>query len=137
MINRVKVHWKMNMSMKLYVVNFNTEQFKVEADVVTISYHSFDDQYQKILEVLDAEGIDVLDYDEDIAILVDDIGFTKPNNPIYRIVTGDGISCELAGKLVFVRNIYNENSTDFGSITYEDIFNLRRLLAIKIIGVVR
>lgn len=123
--------------MKLYVVNFNTEQFKVEADVVTVSYHSLDEQYQKILEVLDAQGIDVLDYDEDIAILVDDIGFEKHNNPIYRVATADGISHELAGKLVFIRNIYNENSTDFGSITYEDIFNLRRLLDIKIVGVVR
>lgn len=125
------------MNMKLYLLNFNTEHFKVEADVVTISYQSSDEQYQKVLELLDADGIDILDYSEDIAILVDDTGFEKHNNPIYRVVTADGVSCELAGKLIFIRNIYNENSTDFGSITYEDIFHLRRLLDIKIIGVVR
>lgn len=42
----------MNMSMKLYVVNFNTEKFKVEADVVTVSYHSsvFSNIFATILE---------------------------------------------------------------------------------------
>lgn len=123
--------------MKLYEVNFNTDVLKVEANVVTIEYHSPDEQYQKIVDTLGADGLDVLDYNEDIAILVDEIGFQIPNNPIYTLVTEDGFSYQLAGKLLFVRNIYNENSTDFGSITYDDIFQLRRLLNIRIIGVVR
>jgi len=120
--------------MKVYILNFNTEIFKVEADVVEIQYDSMDEQYQKLVTLLDADGLDVIDYNDDIAILVDDTGFQKRNNPIYSLVTEDKITYQLAGKLLFVRNVYNEDSTDFGSITYEDIFHLRRLLDIQIIG---
>jgi len=125
------------MEMKLYVLNFNTEIFKIEADVVTIEYENMEEQYQKIADILKTDGLDVIDYDENIAILVDDMGFYKQGNPIYNLILPDGITTNLAGKLVFVRNIYTEYSTDFGSITYQDIFNLRRLLNIQIIGSVK
>lgn len=123
--------------MQVYMVNFNTDVLKVEADIVTFEHQSSDDQYENLLKLLDADGIDVLDYNDEIAILVDDIGFQKPNNPIYQLVLADGHTVELAGKLLFVRNIYNEHSTDWGSITKEDIFQLRRLLNIRIIGAIR
>ena len=119
------------------MVNFNTDILKIEADVVTFQYQSNDDQYEEILKILEADGVDILDYNENIAILVDDIGFQKPNNPIYHLVLEDGHKVQLAGKLVFVRNIYNEYSTDWGSITKEDVFHLKRLLDIKILGAVR
>lgn len=104
---------------------------------MNIEYESLDDQYQKLCEILDSEGLDVMDYNDDIAILVDDRGFEKRNNPIFNLITADGVICQLAGALIFVRNVYNEYSTDFGSVTYKDIFNLRRLLDIKIIGTLR
>lgn len=124
------------MKMKVYALNFNTDIFKIEADVVEFNYTSLDDQYNQLIDLLDATGLDVIDYNNDIAILVDDIGFEKTNNPIYNLVTEDSLTYKLAGKLLFVRNVYNEESTDFGSIKYEDIFHLRRLLDIKIIGMV-
>lgn len=120
--------------MKVYTLQFNTDIFKIEADVVELTYASLDDQYNKLINLLESDGLDVIDYNEDIAILVDDTGFEKKNNPVYTITTEDGITCQLAGKLLFVRNVYNENSTDFGSITYEDIFHIRRLLDIQLIG---
>ena len=103
------------MKMQVYMVNFNTDVLKVEADIATFEHQSSDDQYENLLKLLDADGIDVLDYNDEIAILVDDIGFQKPNNPIYQLVLADGHTVELAGKLLFVRNIYNEHSTDWGS----------------------
>lgn len=123
--------------MQVYIVNFNTDVLKVEADVVTFEYQSSDDQYENLLEILEADGIDILDYNDEIAILVDDLGFQKSNNPIYQLVLEDGHTVQLAGKLLFARNIYNEYSTDWGSITKEDVFHLRRLLNIQILGTVR
>ena len=125
------------MKMKVYTLNFNTNTFKIEAVVVEIAYTSFDEQYNELISLLDATGLDVIDYNKDIAVLVDDVGFEKTNNPIYNLVTEDNLTHKLAGKLLFVRNIYNEESTDFGGITFEDIFRLRRLLDIQIIGAVK
>lgn len=125
------------MKMKIYALNFNTDIFKIEADVIELTYASLDEQYNQLVKLLDATGLDVIDYNDDIAILVDEVGFEKKNNPIYNLVTEDGLTYKLAGKLLFVRNIYNEESTDFGGITYEDIFHLRRLLDIQIIGAVK
>lgn len=123
--------------MKIYSINFNTSIFKIEVDVHKIDYENFDDQYEKLLNLLGSDGLDVIDYNNDIAILVDDRGFEKSGYPIFEIKTEDNITFQLAGKLLFVRNIYNLESTDFGSITYEDIFYLRRLLNIKILGLVK
>ena len=123
--------------MKFYAITFNTTTFKMEAEVITIKYKTPEEQYEKLAESLNSESFDVIDYSEEIAILVDDTGFYKKNNPIFNLTMEDGSVCELAGKLLFVRNVYNEYSTDVGSITYEDIFHLRRLLDIRIIGMVR
>lgn len=125
------------MQMKVYVVNFNTDVFKVEADVVTIKYASIDEQYDKLIELLGSDGLDVLDYNDDIAILVDDVGVVKPNNPVFELKTEDGHTLQLVGKLLFVRNVYNADSTDFGGITYEDVEYIRNDLNIKIIGMIK
>lgn len=125
------------MEMKVYVVNFNTNILKVEADVVTINYQTLDEQYEKLVELLDANGLDVFDYNDDIAILVDDIGFEKPGNPVFSITTEDGYTYQLAGKLLFVRNVYNAESTDLGGISDGDIQYLRNHLNIQIIGLIK
>lgn len=123
--------------MNVYAINFNTETFKIEADIHEIEYNNLDEQYEKLVELLDAEGLDVLDYNEDIAILVDDRGFEKQNNPVFEVKTEDNISCQLAGKILFVRNIYNEESTDFGSITPENIVHLTKHLQIALKGLIQ
>lgn len=120
--------------MKIYEVSFNSNTFKLEANVVNINYNTLDEQYEKLLYILNSEGLDVLDYNDEIAILVDDRGFEKVGNPIFEVKSEDDLVFILAGKLLFVRNIYNEESTDFGSIKSEDIFNLRNYLDIKFKG---
>ena len=123
--------------MNVYAINFNTETFKIEADIHVIEYSNLDEQYEKLIKLLDAEGLDALDYNEDIAILVDDRGFEKQNNPVFEVKTEDSISCKLAGKILFVRNIYNEESTDFGSITAEDILHLKNHLQVSLKGLLK
>lgn len=123
--------------MKIYEVNFNGRTFKLEANIININYNTLDEQYENLLYILGSRGLDVLDYNEDIAILVDDQGFEKVGNPIFEVKSEDGLIFQLAGKLLFVRNIYNEKSTDFASITSEDIFNLRNYLEIKLKGILK
>lgn len=123
--------------MNVYAINFNTETFKIEADIHEIEYSNLDEQYEKLIELLDAEGLDVLDYNEDIAILVDDRGFEKQNTPVFEVKTKDNTSYQLAGKLLFVRNIYNEESTDFGSIVAEDVLHLKNYLQITLKGLIQ
>ena len=110
------------------------ETFKIEADVHEIEYSNLDEQYEKLVKLLNAEGLDVVDYNDDIAILVDDRGFEKQYNSVFEVITEDNIACQLAGKILFVRNIYNEESTDFGGVTDEDIFNLKNNLQISLKG---
>lgn len=123
--------------MNVYAINFNTDTFKIEADVHGIEYSNLDEQYDKLVELLNAEGLDVVDYNEDIAILVDDRGFEKQNTPVFEVITEDNISCQLAGKILFVRNIYNGESTDFGSIKTQDILHLKNNLQITLKGLVQ
>lgn len=123
--------------MKVYSINFNTETFKIEADIHEIKYSNLDEQYDQLLRLLEAKGLDVLDYNEDIAILVDDRGFEKENNPVFEVITEDNIPCQIAGKLLFVRNIYNEESTDFGSVKSEDIVMLKNNLQISLKGIIK
>ncbi|MGY3190390.1 hypothetical protein [Lysinibacillus sp. TE18511] len=83
---------------------------------------------------MNADGYDFYDYSDEIVILVDDRGFEKSLNPVFELVSAFGDRSRLAGRLVFVRNVENEYSTDIGSIKREDIFSLRINLDIKIIG---
>lgn len=48
-----------------------------------------------------------------------------------------GDSIQLAGRLLFVRNIENEFSVDIGLIKHEDIFNQRTNLQVQLLGVIK
>ena len=122
--------------MKFYVIIFNTQTLKVEAEVVEYKTNR-DDIYDKLCMLLNCDSLEFVDYSEDIVIIVDENGKFKPNNPVFNVITQDGFSVELAGKIIFARNIENEYSTDIGSIKYEDIFNLRTQLQIQLIGVTK
>ena len=122
--------------MKFYVIIFNTQTLKVEAEVVEYKANR-DKIYDKLCMLLNCDSLEFVDYSEDIVIIVDENGKFKPNNPVFNVITQDGYSVELAGKIIFARNIENEHSTDIGSIKYEDIFNLRTQLQIQLIGVTK
>lgn len=110
---------------------------KMIANVVEINNDNLDVQYNALCNLLDADGFDVIDYNDDLAIVVEDNGFYKKYNPVFELKTEDNCTIKAAGKLLFLKNIYNENSVDFGSITHEDIFYLRRALDIKLIGMIK
>ena len=41
--------------------------------------------------------------------------------PVFILKTEDGISLEVAGKIIFARNIEHEFSTDIGSIKFDSV----------------
>lgn len=120
----------------MYVINFNSETFKIEADIHQLEYSNLDEQYEKLIKLLNTDGLDVVDYNDDIAMLVDDRGFEIQYNPVFEVITEDNIVCLLSGKILFVRNIYNEESTDFGSVTIEDVINLKNNIQITFKGLI-
>ena len=122
--------------MKFYVVWFDTELLKMNAEVIQIEY-TVDDIYDELSSIIGSNSLEFVDFNNEIVMVIDEEGKFKKNNPIFSVVTDDGITLDLAGKLLFARNVENEFSTDIGSIKAEDIFYLRNNLNIQLLGVVR
>ncbi|MFJ7735625.1 hypothetical protein ACIQ2D_04705 [Lysinibacillus sp. NPDC097287] len=123
--------------LQIYLLYFNTEIMKIQAEILQLHNETEDILDQELKKILNAEGYDFFDYSDEIAILVDDRGFEKALNPVFEIVSMFGDRSYLAGRLGFVRNIESEFSTEIGSITREDVFNLRINLDIKLIGMTK
>lgn len=122
--------------MKFYVIWFDTKLFKMNAEVIQIECTA-DDIYDELSSIIGSDSLEFVDFNNEVVMVIDEEGKFKKNNPIFRVVTDDGITLDLAGKLLFARNVENEFSTDIDSIKAEDIFYLRNNLDIQLLGVVR
>ena len=122
-----------DLMLQAYLLYFDIQIMKIQANVVYLNANLD----REINNILQSNGYEFFDYSGEIAILVDDQGFFKEGNPVFEIVSEYGDRSKLAGRLLFVRNVENEFSTDIGSIKYEDIFNLRLNLDIKLIGMTK
>lgn len=120
-----------------YLLYFDTQIMKIQADVTQLQNQTEEILNNEINQVLQANGYDFYDYNDEIAILVDDHGFEKELNPVFEITSEYGDVNRLAGRLLFVRNVENQYSVDIGSIKKEDIFNLRLNLVIRLIGMTK
>ena len=105
----------------------------MSAEVIKVN-PAINDIYDELSIVIESDSLEFVDFNNEIVMVIDEQGKFKKNNPVFRIVTDDSITLDLAGKILFARNIENEFSTDIGSIKHEDIFNLRLNLDIKLIG---
>lgn len=120
-----------------YLLYFDLEIMKIQAEVLQLSNETIDSLDREINKILQAEGYDFYDYSDEITILVDNQGFLKAGNPVFEVISEFGDRAQLAGRLLFVRNIENEFSTDISNIKYEDIFKLRTQLQIQLIGMTK
>ncbi|NME06236.1 hypothetical protein [Psychrobacillus sp. BL-248-WT-3] len=120
--------------LKIYYIDFPEKTMQYDVGTVLINNENNQVQNAEICCLLNAESYDIADYSDEISILVDDNGFYKSGLPVWSIKTPDGISLELIGKLLFVRNIETEYSIDFVSIKAEDIFDFRIGLKIELKG---
>lgn len=120
---------------RVYTVSFNTNKMAYEAEILEIpSTHGETNQLAALNEIIGCEGIDIVDYSDEIAVIVDDKGMFKQGNPVFKLISEDGYALKLSGKLVFARNDYKEESTDLTGLSFKDIEKLRNSLNIKLIG---
>lgn len=120
--------------MRVYTIDFDINIMKLNAEVIELETESSEVLDAEINRVLRASGYDYFDYSDEITILVDDNGLFKKGLPVFEIESMYGDIGRLAGRLLFVRNVENEFSTDIGSITDIDIVQLRNELKIQFIG---
>lgn len=122
--------------MRFYKIGFNVNNLKFEADIIELQSLR-DTVYEDLAAHLSCEGLEFQDYSEEIVMIVDENAFYKDNYPIFQLQTNYRDIVELAGTIIFARNIETEYSTDIGSITNDDVLDLRNNLVIKLIGLTK
>ena len=130
----------MNSSTKeiqVYIVGFNMENMSPFAKIEKISSVAGPEQTAKFHEILECTGIDIVDYSDDIAIVVSDHGMFTEGQPVFEIITPDNNVLRLAGTLLFVKNIYSPESVDLGELSSAEIHHLVQNLNIKVAGSIK
>lgn len=123
--------------MQVYIVGFDVEKMSPIAKIEKIPSVAGPEQTAKIHEILDCEGIEIVDYSEEVAIVVSDRGMFTDGQPVFEIISPDSTVLRLAGPLLFARNIYTEESVDLGGLNSVEVHHLVQELQIKIIGSVK
>lgn len=93
-------------------------------------------EYKLLANMIEADTIDIVDFTDDLCLIVDDEGLLKSGNLVYEIQL-DGTTHQIAGRFAFGRNEFCEHK---GLMTVPlqpaDFVDLAQL-DIKIIGKVR
>ncbi|WP_342574005.1 hypothetical protein MHH37_17225 [Solibacillus sp. FSL K6-1781] len=123
-------------SVFFYKIGFNIYEMQFEGSKIEL-HSSRDTIYEDLANNLECETLDFQDYSDQIVMIVDENGFFKASFPIFQIITKFGDTVELAGSIIFAKNIESEHSTDIGEISEDEIFDLRDNLSIKLLGITR
>lgn len=122
---------------QVYIVGFDVEKMSPFAKMEKIPSAAGPAQMKKINTILECEGIDIVDYSEDIAIVVSDRGMFTEGKTVFQVITPDDTVLRLAGTLLFAKNTYTADSVDLGELSSAEIRDLAQGLKIKVIGVIR
>jgi len=122
---------------QVYIVGFNMENMSPFAKIEKISSVAGPEQTAKFHEILECTGIDIVDYSDDIAIVVSDHGMFTEGQPVFEIITPDNKILRLAGTLLFAKNIYTPESVDLGELSSAEIHHLVQNLNIKVAGSIK
>lgn len=122
---------------QVYIVGFDVEKMSPFAKVEKIPSAAGPAQMKKINTILECEGIDIVDYSEDIAIIVSDRGMFTEGKTVFQLITPDDTVLRLAGTLLFAKNTYTADSVDLGELSSAEIRDLALGLKIKVIGVIK
>ncbi|EIM05903.1 hypothetical protein A1A1_13817 [Planococcus antarcticus DSM 14505] len=126
-----------NKEIQVYIVGFDVEKMSPFAKIEKIPSAIGPEQTKVIHTVLDCEGIDIVDYNDDIAIVVSDRGMVEEGTPIFEVTTPDNTVLRLAGTLLFAKNVYTDDSVDLGELSSAEIHDLVGNLKITVIGAVK
>ncbi|WP_053071868.1 DUF3846 domain-containing protein [Ornithinibacillus contaminans] len=122
-------------SLNLLVLDFNYYMFQHEFSIVKIEENRDTLELDDYYKIIGCERIDITDYNDDIAIIVDDEGLFKENTFYTEFVAPDGCNFQLAGKLIFARNVYTENGTSLTGLTAGECFKLIDSIKPRLMGV--
>lgn len=122
---------------QVYIVGFDVEKMSPFAKMKKIPSTAGPAQMKKINTILESEGIDIVDYSKDIAIVVSDRGMFTEGKTVFQVITPDDTVLRLAGTLLFAKNTYTADSVDLGELSSAEIHDLAEELKIKVIGVIR
>lgn len=122
---------------QVYIVGFDIEKMSPFAKIEKIPSAAGPAQMKKINTILECEGIDIVDYSEDIAIIVSDRGMFTKGKTVFQLITPDDTVLRLAGTLLFAKNTYTADSVDLGELSSAEIRDLALALKIKVMGVIK
>lgn len=121
---------------QVYIVGFDVEKMSPFARIEKIPSATGPAQMKKINKILECDGIDIVDYSDDIAIVVSDRGMFIEGKPVFEVTVSDGTVLRLAGTLLFARNTYTADSVDLGELSLAEIRDLAENLKIRVVGVI-
>ncbi|MGB6406359.1 MAG: hypothetical protein WBF39_02720 [Planococcus donghaensis] len=121
---------------QVYIVGFDVEKMSPFARIEKIPSATGPTQMKKINKILECDGIDIVDYSDDIAIAVSDRGMFIEGKPVFEVTASDGTVLRLAGTLLFARNTYTADSVDLGELSPAEIRDLAENLKIRVVGVI-
>ena len=121
---------------QIYIVGFDVEKMSPFARIEKIPLATGPAQMKKINKILECDGIDIVDYSDDIAIVVSDRGMFIEGKPVFEVTASDGTVLRLAGTLLFARNTYTADSVDLGQLSPAEIQDLAEHLKIRVVGVI-
>lgn len=122
---------------QVYIVGFDVKKMSPFAKMEKIPSVAGPAQMKKINTILKCDGIDIVDYNDDIAIAVSDRGMFTEGKAVFEITAPDDTVLRLAGTLLFAKNTYTADSVDLGELSSAEICNLAENLKIRVIGVVK
>lgn len=121
----------------LLVLDFNRNNSIYTFEIIEVEENRETHNLNDFYNIIGCNTVDITDYSDDIAIIVDDEGLFKENTFITEIIAPDGYHLQLAGKLIFAKNVYTEDSTKIGGLSSGECFNLITNLKMRLMGVKR
>ena len=121
--------------MKVFTIDFDIEKMAIKNGVVEFKKNADDSNLKDYYNIIGCSSIDIVELNEDIAVVVDDEGLLKSGSPVFEITTNDGHELHLAGKLIFAKNHYTDDGVELMGLDSGEILSLMVDLKLSVIGV--
>jgi hypothetical protein len=111
---------KTKVGTKGILLKYNKEKQAANLSVVEIGKKS---DVSKFASLIEADLIDVAEYNQTYDIVVDDEGLLVEGNPVFKIQTPYG-PIHLAGNLLILKKKYEKDGVDLVGLTAGEVLNL-------------
>ncbi|MFD1362785.1 hypothetical protein [Lentibacillus salinarum] len=115
-------------------IGFSLEEMAFQEDIVDIQPNS---DYKTFCNLIGADFMDVVPFDDEFDIAVDDEGLMVSGNPVIEIQTEYGTQ-QLAGTLLFLKKKFTNDGIDLIGFEAGETFNLMlKLESLKLEGKIK